>query len=262
MYWELATPSRRAPVTQFAPLPSCTRRTQGERSREPGPILAAAEWTIDFDRPVALLLIAILHLIQDSERPYEIVSGLLAALAPGSYLAVSHPARDILPGREEVQRRYNERVSTPQTLRTEPEVARFLTGLSWSRRVSSTCTPGGPIREIRCRRAGSRPTVASLASPEPGPDAGRAWPWLLVALVHAEAGVGGGLVATDRALDSWVRFDIEVSVAGTDRYDVVMQEALEPGQPKRTGQPKRIGPWIAEPDRRIPRELIGVIGHR
>jgi SAM-dependent methyltransferase len=97
--------------------------------RESGPILEAAARTIDFDRPVALLLIGILHLIQDSERPYEIVSDLVAALAPGSYLAISHPARDILPGQEEAQRRYNERVSTPQTLRTEPEVARFFDGL-------------------------------------------------------------------------------------------------------------------------------------
>ena len=97
--------------------------------REAGPILAAAARTIDFDRPVALLLIGVLHLIQDSERPYEIVSDLVAALPQGSYLAISHPARDILPGQEEAQRRYNERVSTPQTLRTESEVTRFFDGL-------------------------------------------------------------------------------------------------------------------------------------
>jgi S-adenosyl methyltransferase len=34
-----------------------------------------------------------------------------------------------MPGQEEAQRRYNERVSAPQTLRTEPEVARFFDGL-------------------------------------------------------------------------------------------------------------------------------------
>jgi hypothetical protein len=96
--------------------------------RQPGAILAAAR-TLDFDRPVALLLIGILHLIQDSERPYEIVAELMDALPSGSYLGISHPALDILPGQEEAQRRYNERVSTPQTLRTEPEVARFFVGL-------------------------------------------------------------------------------------------------------------------------------------
>ena len=105
-----------------------TQYVQGDL-REPALILAAAAKTIDFDQPVALLLIGILHLIQDSELPYEIVSDILAALPPGSYLAISHPARGILPGQEEAQRRYNERVSTPQTLRTEPEVARFFDGL-------------------------------------------------------------------------------------------------------------------------------------
>jgi hypothetical protein len=97
--------------------------------REPGPILAAAARTIDFDQPVALLLIGILHLIQDAEGPYEIVAELMAALPSGSYLAISHPALDILPGQEEAQRRYNERVSTPQRLRTEREVASFFAGL-------------------------------------------------------------------------------------------------------------------------------------
>jgi hypothetical protein len=97
--------------------------------RQPGPVLEAAARTIDFGQPVALLLIGVLHLIQDSEGPYEIVAGLMAALPAGSYLAISHPALDIAPGQTEAQRRYNERVSTPQTLRTEPEVARFFDGL-------------------------------------------------------------------------------------------------------------------------------------
>lgn len=93
--------------------------------RQSGPILRAAARTIDFSQPVVLLLMGVLHLIQDSEGPYEIVADLMAALPSGSYLALSHPALDIAPGQGEAQRRYNERVSTPQTLRTEPEVARF-----------------------------------------------------------------------------------------------------------------------------------------
>src|SRR5215469_6052654 len=56
--------------------------------------------------------------------------------------------------------------------------------------------------------------------------------------------------------DSGVRLDIEVSVVGADRHDEMVQEALEPGQPE------WVGPWIAEPDRRVPGELIGAIGHR
>lgn len=73
--------------------------------------------------------LGVLHLIGDSEAPYEIVARLMDALPPGSYLAISHPASDIQPGQAEAQRRYNERVSTPQTLRTRAEVSRFFDGL-------------------------------------------------------------------------------------------------------------------------------------
>jgi hypothetical protein len=97
--------------------------------RDVASIVAAAGRALDFTRPVALLLLGILHLIQDAEAPYDIVARLMDALPPGSYLAVSHPASDIHPGQAEAQRRYNERVSTPQTLRTRAEVSRFFGGL-------------------------------------------------------------------------------------------------------------------------------------
>lgn len=97
--------------------------------RDASVILRAAAGTLDFTRPTALVLVGILHLIQDAEQPYRIVAGLMDALPPGSYLAISHPAIDINPGQAEAQRRYNERVSTPQTLRTHDQVTRFFEGL-------------------------------------------------------------------------------------------------------------------------------------
>ena len=97
--------------------------------RDPRPILAAAATTLDFNRPIALMLLGIMHLIQDSEQPYRIVADLMHALPSGSYLALSHPAIDIHAAQAEAQRRYNERVSTPQTLRTREQVARFFEGL-------------------------------------------------------------------------------------------------------------------------------------
>jgi hypothetical protein len=97
--------------------------------RDSGPILKAAAATLDFSQPVALMLLGIMHLIQDSEEPYRIVADLMHALPSGSYLALSHPAIDISATQAEAQRRYNERVSTPQTLRTRDEVARFFDGL-------------------------------------------------------------------------------------------------------------------------------------
>jgi SAM-dependent methyltransferase len=98
--------------------------------RDPAAILEAVAGTLDLTRPTALMLLGVLHLIGDSEDPYRIVAELMDALAPGSYLAISHPASDIhVAAQAEAQKRYNERVSTPQTLRNHAEVTRFFDGL-------------------------------------------------------------------------------------------------------------------------------------
>ena len=98
--------------------------------RDTQKVLDAAAGTLDFSQPVGIMLLGILHLIQDSQDPYAIVARLLSAVPSGSYLAISHPASDINAGQAEAQKRYNERVSTPQTLRTHAEVCRFFDGLS------------------------------------------------------------------------------------------------------------------------------------
>lgn len=45
---------------------------------------------LDFSQPIALVLAAVLHLIQDEDKPAEIVATLLDALPSGSYLVASH----------------------------------------------------------------------------------------------------------------------------------------------------------------------------
>jgi hypothetical protein len=50
---------------------------------------------IDFNQPIALLLMAILHFIPDYEDPFGIVARFRDALPSGSYLAISHGTRDI-----------------------------------------------------------------------------------------------------------------------------------------------------------------------
>ncbi len=75
------------------------------------------------------MLLGVLHLIQDSEDPWGIVARLMAATPTGSYLTISHPAIDIHPSQANVQRIYNEHVSTQQTLRTREQTARFFAGL-------------------------------------------------------------------------------------------------------------------------------------
>jgi S-adenosyl methyltransferase len=64
--------------------------------RDPKKILAAAHETLDFDKPVALLLVALLHFIEDAEDPWGIVARLVDALPAGSYLVLSHATFDPL----------------------------------------------------------------------------------------------------------------------------------------------------------------------
>ncbi len=60
--------------------------------RKPDELLALAERTgqIDFAEPVGLLLVAVLHLVRDDERPRELVERLRTALPTGSHVAISH----------------------------------------------------------------------------------------------------------------------------------------------------------------------------
>jgi len=98
--------------------------------RDPEAILAGATRTLDFARPVALMLLAILQFIPDEEDPAGLVSRLLAALPPGSFLVVSHPTDDFNPNRQgESIKRYNERVAEQATLRDEAGTTRFFDGL-------------------------------------------------------------------------------------------------------------------------------------
>ncbi|MFI7241822.1 SAM-dependent methyltransferase [Streptomyces qinglanensis] len=59
-------------------------------ARDPKRILDHANGTLDFDQPVALSLVALLHFIADEDDPQGIVRTLVDRLAPGSALIVSH----------------------------------------------------------------------------------------------------------------------------------------------------------------------------
>jgi hypothetical protein len=62
--------------------------------RDTTAILAQAAQTLDFAQPAAVLLLAILHFIPDADDPAGIVATLAQALAPGSYLVISHLTSD------------------------------------------------------------------------------------------------------------------------------------------------------------------------
>jgi S-adenosyl methyltransferase len=60
--------------------------------RDPAAILddQATRDVIDFTKPVALMLVAVLHFIQDEDKPAQLIATLLDALPPGSFLVASH----------------------------------------------------------------------------------------------------------------------------------------------------------------------------
>ena len=98
--------------------------------RDPLAIVREAARTLDFGRPVAIMLIAVMHLIVDADDPYGIVGRLKAAMPAGSYLALSQVASDIEAEQmAEAGRRYNSLARETQRHRTHAEVTRFFDGL-------------------------------------------------------------------------------------------------------------------------------------
>ena len=98
--------------------------------RDTETILAQAAKTLDFSRPVAIILLAILQAIPDGDDPYGIVESLLAAVPSGSWLVISHPASDIEPEKiAAATARLNELSHQQFTLRDHDGVLRFFSGL-------------------------------------------------------------------------------------------------------------------------------------
>jgi SAM-dependent methyltransferase len=67
--------------------------------RDEAEVLAAAGELLDFTKPVGLMFVACLHNIPEADDPAGIVSRYLAALAPGSYLVISHVTDEADPER-------------------------------------------------------------------------------------------------------------------------------------------------------------------
>jgi SAM-dependent methyltransferase len=99
--------------------------------REPRTALERAEGTglIDLGQPTGLLLNAVLHFLPDEADPWGIVRTLRDALAPGSYLAVSHGTEEGRPevakGAEDI---YHGAVSANLSMRSRPAILRFFDG--------------------------------------------------------------------------------------------------------------------------------------
>jgi S-adenosyl methyltransferase len=97
---------------------------------DPQKILDGAGRLLDFSRPVAVILMAILQHIDDEHDPYAIVAALMDALPTGSYLALSHPASDIdAEAMAKMADVLNKMMAEKVTFRDRAAVSGFFAGL-------------------------------------------------------------------------------------------------------------------------------------
>lgn len=94
---------------------------------KPEEVLAAvkAEDIIDFDRPIALSLHALLHFVADEQDPYALVDTFVDALPAGSFLSLSHCTGDFAPAPWQAITDTYARQGTSVRVRSRTEVARF-----------------------------------------------------------------------------------------------------------------------------------------
>jgi SAM-dependent methyltransferase len=101
--------------------------------RKPADILAHRETTrlLDLERPVALLLVAVLHFLEDSDDPRRSVAELRDALAPGSLVIVTHASYEGIPLPKEQAGGavgvYKD-IRNPLVMRSREEIAEFFDG--------------------------------------------------------------------------------------------------------------------------------------
>ncbi|MFF4214500.1 SAM-dependent methyltransferase [Streptomyces sp. NPDC001796] len=97
---------------------------------DPQDVLARASRTLDFSQPVALVLFGMLHFVEDFAEGARLLAAYLDAMTPGSYVAVSHFAKDdedteMNATLDALDKQLGEAV----VRRTRAEVARFFDGM-------------------------------------------------------------------------------------------------------------------------------------
>lgn len=101
--------------------------------REPDAILGAPDLrkTLDRSEPVGLVLIGIMHHLRDEDDPRGIVATLMEALAPGSYLVLSHSTPDFDPEAMRGLASASEQGGIPNVPRSFADTEAFFAGLEF-----------------------------------------------------------------------------------------------------------------------------------
>ncbi|MGH3951018.1 MAG: SAM-dependent methyltransferase, partial [Pseudonocardiaceae bacterium] len=86
---------------------------------------------IDFEQPVGVLLVAVLHLLADADRPHEVVAAIRDAIPPGSYVVISHLTSAQRPeDAAQLGAQAKNKSGVPIIFRTREEITAFFDGLT------------------------------------------------------------------------------------------------------------------------------------
>ncbi len=98
-------------------------------ARDPDAILEGARKVLDFDEPIALSLVALLHFVPDEDGAHDLVRRLLAPLPPGSHLVLTHATADFTPEESAAATAKLKAAGVTLALRSREEFGRFFDGL-------------------------------------------------------------------------------------------------------------------------------------
>jgi hypothetical protein len=113
--------------------------------RNPQAIVEAAAATLDFTKPVAIVLSGIINFVVDDAEAHAVVDQFVGAVPSGSYLLISHPTTEVNgPAVEESMRQWNESGAAPIRTRTVEEIRGFFDGLDLLDPGVVTCTAWRP----------------------------------------------------------------------------------------------------------------------
>ncbi|AZM48005.1 translation initiation factor IF-2 [Streptomyces sp. WAC 06738] len=124
-------------------------------AHDPEAILLGAKRTLDFEQPVAVMMLGILNFVLDTGEARRVVRRLMAAVPRGSYLALTHPTAELGgEGNAAAMRFWNANATPPITARNRTEVASFLDDLDPLSPGLVSCTHWRPSPEDPADPAG------------------------------------------------------------------------------------------------------------
>jgi SAM-dependent methyltransferase len=102
--------------------------------REPEQVLGNTQvrGLLDFEQPIGLIFMCVLHCLWDSEDPWNVVRQFRDAVVPGSYLALTHMTNEAHPEAAEGLFRISQELhwNTPLVSRGRADIARFFDGFT------------------------------------------------------------------------------------------------------------------------------------